>query len=212
MAALKIGDCPFRRAARWIDRGATGGWMMIGRAAELTATSRLRDGRLVSIRRLSADDAEVVVALHQKLTDYERYYRFFSLKQIDLEKMVRTMVEPGDGQCALGAFDGDRLIGAANYTVGDDENVAEIAIVVAHEDHSLGVGTALLKRLAHIARAHGIHHFEADVLAENELMLLVLFDVGWPSRRVNHGSVLHLDIELPESIGEESTADIGLLR
>jgi hypothetical protein len=37
-------------------------------------------------------------------------------------------------------------------------------------------------------------------------MLVVLFDFGWPSRRLNHGSVLHLDIEIPDCISEASTA------
>jgi hypothetical protein len=37
-------------------------------------------------------------------------------------------------------------------------------------------------------------------------MLVVLFDFGWPSKRLNHGSVLHLDIEIPDYVGEASTA------
>jgi hypothetical protein len=36
----------------------------------------LRDGRLITLRRLSADDADAVVALHRHLTDHDRYYRF----------------------------------------------------------------------------------------------------------------------------------------
>jgi len=199
-------------AAVWLDRsGRRRGETMSSQAVELTATCQLRDGRLMSLRRLGANDAEAVVALHQRLTDHDRYYRFFTLHPVHLDQLVSKMIEPGDGRCALGAFDGDRLIGVANYTVPDDQSVAEIAIVVAHEDHSLGLGTALVKHLAQIARAHGIRHFVADVVAENHLMLMVLLDFGWPSKRLNHGSVLHLDIELPDCIGEASTANNELL-
>jgi GNAT superfamily N-acetyltransferase len=179
---------------------------MSGQALELRATCQLLDGRLVSLRRLGADDGEAVVALHQCLNDYDRYYRFFTVNPVHLDQLVRKLIGPANGQCALGAFDGDRLIGVANYTVSDDPSVAEIAIVVAHEDHSLGVGTALIKHLAQMARANGIRRFVADVLAENHLMLTVLFDFGWPSKQRNDGSVLHLDIELPDCVTETPAA------
>jgi GNAT superfamily N-acetyltransferase len=179
-------------------------------SSQAAVTCRLLDGRLVSLRRLGADDAEAGVALHQHLTDHDRYYRFFTLNPVELDQLVRKLIEPGNGQCALGAFDEDRLIGVASYTASDDPSVAEIAIVVAHEDHLRGVGTALVKHLAQIARAHGIRHFVADILAENHLMLKVFFDLGWPCKRLNYGSVRHLDIELPECLTEASTAAIEL--
>ena len=166
---------------------------------EFAATGQVLDRRLVSLRRLSADDAEAVMALHQHLTDHDRYYRFFTLQPVQLDELVSELIEPARWQCAIGAFDADRLIGVANYTViCDDPREAEIAIVIAHEDHSLGVGTALLKHLAQIARAHGIGRFVADVLAENHLMLMVLFDLGWPCEPMDYGSVRHLEIELPD--------------
>jgi GNAT superfamily N-acetyltransferase len=161
-------------------------------------TVRLLDGRLVSLRRLSADDAGAVLALHQHLSDHDRYFRFFTVRPGPLDELVAKLTEPAEGLYALGAFDADRLIGVAHYTVVDEPNVAEVAVVVAHEDHSMGVGTALLKHLAPIARAHGIGRFTADVLGENHLMLTVFFDLGFPCKPVNYGSIRHLEIELPE--------------
>lgn len=179
---------------------------MSSQALELTATCQLRDGRIVFLRCLGADDAGAVVALYQRLTDRDRYYCFFTLNAVHLDQLVDKMIECGNRPCAFGAFDGERLIGVANYTVSDDPSTAEIAIVVAHQYHSLSVGTALLKRLAQIGRARGIRHFEADVLADNDPMLVILFDFGWPSKRLNHGSVLHLNIEPPDSSSMASTA------
>ena len=174
---------------------------------ECSATAQLLDGRFVSLRRLGADDANAVLALHQHLSDYDRYFRFFTLNQIDLDQLVRKMTKPAQGQCAVGAFDADRLIGVANYVVvHDDPKAAEIAIAVAHEDHSLGVGTALLRHLAQVARARGIERFVADVLGENQLMLTVFFDLGWPCKPRGCGSVRHLEIELPDRLAEAPTA------
>lgn len=165
----------------------------------LAATARLLDGRVVSLRRLGVDDSEAVRALHEHLSDHDRYFRFFTLQQAPLHDLIGKLTEPSAGVYALGAFDAGRLIGVAHYTVDDDPGAAEVAIVVAHEDHSLGVGTALLKHLAPIARAHGIGRFIADVLGENHLMLTVFFDLGWPCQPINHGSIRHLEIELPEA-------------
>lgn len=181
---------------------------MSSRAVESPATCQLLDGRLISLRGLTVDDAKAVVALHQHLNDQDRYLRFFTLRPAHLDQLVRELVAPAIGRYALGAFDGDRLIGVANYTVSDDPTAADMAILVAHEDHLRGVGTALLRHLAQIARSHGIRRFLADVLGENYLMLKVLSDLGWTGKRVTHGPVRHLEIELPVCRTEASIAAV----
>lgn len=168
------------------------------RPVEVAATARLLDGRLISLRPLTVADADAVLALHEHLSDHDRYFRFFTLQLSPLHELVGKLTEPADGLYALGAFDADRLIGVAHCIVVEDPKVAEVAIVVAHQDHSVGVGTALLKHLAPVARAHGIARFIADVLGENHLMLTVFFDLGWPCRPIDYGSIRHLEIDLPE--------------
>lgn len=177
---------------------------MDSQVVESTATCRLLDGRLISLRRLDNADAEAVVALHQRLSDRDRYFRFFTHHPAHLNELLSKLTEHKDGQYALGAFDGNRLIGVASYAVGTDPTIADVAIVIAHEDHALGVGTALLKRLAQIAKARGIRRFSADVLAENYLMLAVVSDFGWPHERTRAGPVLHLDIDLADRIAAPS--------
>jgi GNAT superfamily N-acetyltransferase len=178
-------------------------WIMSEQAVESAGEARLLDGRVVSLRSLGAGDAEAVMELHQHLSDHDRYYRFFTLQPVQLDEVVGELTKPAHGRYALAAFEADRLIGVANYTVvREHPKAAEFAIVVAHEDHSLGVGTALLKHLARVARAHGIGRFVADVLGENHLMLMVVFDLGWRCEPAEYGSVRHLEIELPE-FGDE---------
>jgi GNAT superfamily N-acetyltransferase len=186
---------------------------MCDQAVEFAATARLLDGRVVSLRRLGADDAESVLALHQDLSGHDHYFRFFTLQPVGLAELVGKLTEPPDGVCAVGAFDADRLIGVANYVLFREEpKAAEFAIVVSHEDHSLGVGTALLKHLARVARAHGIGRFVADVLGENHLMLMVVFDLGWRCEAADNGSIRHLEIELPDFREEAPTppSDSGM--
>jgi GNAT superfamily N-acetyltransferase len=162
------------------------------------SVATLRDGSTVLLRRLDAADIDAVIALHEALSDHERYLRFFTMRPAYLKTLARELTERSDNDYALGAFESGELIGVANYVVCHDAATAEVAMVVAHNDHLRGVGTALLRRLSHIARSNAIQHFVADVLVQNQLMHKVLRDTGW--RHVLHptdGNVLHVDIDLP---------------
>jgi RimJ/RimL family protein N-acetyltransferase len=172
---------------------------MSDRVVEHQAGFHLPDGRLASLRPLSAADAGAVFTLYRNLSDHDRYFRFLTLNPVGLDQLVSKLIEPGKRQYAVGAFDDERLIGVANYVVCDDPSAAEVAIVVAHDHHLRGVGTALLIHLARVARTHGIRRFVADIMSENKPMLNVLSDLGWPRRRLHSGSVRRLEIELPEA-------------
>jgi GNAT superfamily N-acetyltransferase len=113
-------------------------------------------------------------------------------------KTVADKLTEGDGKdYALGAFESGMLIGVANYTMCGKPATADVAVVIAHEDHLRGVGTALLCRLAQIARDNGIQHLVADVLTTNHLMFKVLHDAGLnPQHKSYDSGVVHLDIDL----------------
>jgi GNAT superfamily N-acetyltransferase len=115
--------------------------------------STLRDDATVLMRRLEPTDIDAVIALHDTLTDRERYMRFFTMHPAYLKTVAHKLTEGRGKDYALGAFESGVLIGAANYVVCGRSATAEFAIVVAHNDHLRGVGTALLRRLIQIARA-----------------------------------------------------------
>jgi RimJ/RimL family protein N-acetyltransferase len=148
------------------------------------SVATLRDGSTVLLRRLDAADIDAVIALHDALSDHERYLRFFTMRPAYLKTLARKLTQRSDTDYALGAFDSGELIGLANYVVCHDAATAEVAMVVAHNYHLRGVGTALLRRLSHIARSNAIQHFVGDVLVENQRMHKVLRDTGW--RHVLH--------------------------
>ena len=169
-------------------------------AAFRTAHVKLDDGADVAIRALQPGDTDRVVALYQSLTDEECYFRFFTLHPAHLQNWARSLTEPSPDQCAVGAFDLDALLGVANYITCDTPGYGEVAVVVAHDEHLRGVGTALLQFLGEMAVHNGIHHFVADVLAENHLMFRVLTDCGWCCHRHLDGSVMHVEIDLNDVV------------
>jgi GNAT superfamily N-acetyltransferase len=158
----------------------------------------LLDGGFVSLRRLDMDDLDGIIALSETLTESERYLRFFTAHPGYLKSWATSLADRSNRQFALGAFEGGRLIGVASYFVCDDPGCAEVAIVVAHQEHMRGVGTVLLGRLGQIARDNGLDHLVADVLTENYLMRKVMSDAGWPCTIHADGSELRVDVNLAE--------------
>jgi L-amino acid N-acyltransferase YncA len=163
---------------------------------EQACTAELIDGSVIALRQLEPSDTDAIVDLYESLTDDERYLRFFTMRPAHLEDWARLIAEPRSDQYSLGAFSAGKLLGVANYVACQQPGDAEVAVVVAHAQHLRGVGTALLRRLGEIARANGLHHLVAEVLAENHLMHRVLTDAGWPCTRHREGSVLHVEIDL----------------
>jgi RimJ/RimL family protein N-acetyltransferase len=159
----------------------------------------LKDHATIHIRRLVTDDYDAVVRLAIALTDRERYLRFFTTHPGYLDEWARSLTEPGDPeQYALGAYEGDMLVGVANYNKTNRPGSAEASVVVAHDQHDRGVGTALLQVLAVVARRDGIHHLVADVLAENHSMQRVVADAGWACSHRQDGCIVCYDVDLDQ--------------
>ena len=164
---------------------------------EFATTATLLDGSSVVIRCLRSSDYDAVVELETSLSEQERYLRFFTAHPAGVGEWALSLTAPAGGIVAVGAFEADELIGLANYAkCAQRPGYAEIAAVVAHDQHARGVGTALLRELGHIARSAGQHHFVAEVLAENYEMRRVISDAGWPVSTDRDGPVLSVDVDL----------------
>lgn len=162
-----------------------------------SVTSKLRDGAPVSLRRLGPGDIDAVKELHTRLTEQELYLRFFTPHPGFLPALADQLTDSGGQNYALGAFEVGKLAGVANYAMCGKPATAEVAAVVAHGDHSRGVGTALLRRLAHVARVNGIRHLVGDVLSANSAMFDLLHEAGMkPQQRSYRCGVVHLDVDL----------------
>jgi L-amino acid N-acyltransferase YncA len=160
-------------------------------------TSTVRDGAAVSLRRLEPTDIDAVIALHDALSERDRYLRFFTMHPAHLKNLADKLTDGNSQNYALGAFESGTLIGVASYAMCAKPATADVAVVVAHEDHLRGVGTALLRRLTQIARDNGIQRLVADVLATNHLMFKVLHDAGLhPQHKCYDSGVVHFDIDL----------------
>jgi acetyl coenzyme A synthetase (ADP forming)-like protein len=147
----------------------------------LEAEVATRDGSIVHVRPIRPDDTERLLTFFRELPDDDRRLRFFSLGN-DLKRTARDETNI-DYVSSLGliatAGPDQRVVGHVLYApYGDDR--AEVAFTIARDYQSRGLGTLLLGQLAQAAAANGIETFQALVMPENQRMLQLLRQSGFP--------------------------------
>jgi GNAT superfamily N-acetyltransferase len=173
-------------------------------------TVELRDDAEIAVRPIEPGDRERLHRAFHRLSPESRYRRFFAplndLSERDLSYL--TEFDHHDHE-ALAALDPttEEIVGVARYVRGEEPHLAEASIVVADDWQRRGVATALLERLAPLAREAGITHFVALILSENQdaIELFQHFAPTEPPRRSSSGN-LELLIELPEEGQVRDTA------
>jgi GNAT superfamily N-acetyltransferase len=133
----------------------------------------------VVIRPLRVQDAAAFRDFLEHLSPASRYARFQYVVKEATPRLLRLLLEVDPrSHVALGAFDGERLVGEARYVRRDDPAEADFAIAV--DDAWRGSGLArLLRDLVHHARRASVARLEGEVLAGNEAMLAFAAQEGF---------------------------------
>jgi RimJ/RimL family protein N-acetyltransferase len=173
----------------------------------------LNDGRAVEIRPIQPDDGERLHDHHERLSPQSRYRRFLATKPhlsaADARYLVQidgcdhfALVATAQVDGADGAF-----VGVARFIrLTDQPDTAEFAIVVADEYQRHGLARELLGRLAAAARHRGVTRFRAAMLADNVAVRRLMAELAMGEvKSLRSGSVIELEIELPESGNIEIT-------
>jgi acyl-CoA hydrolase/GNAT superfamily N-acetyltransferase len=136
----------------------------------------LPDGTKLAIRAVHLADEEAVKRLLYDLSDEAAYQRFLSFRKDSRHRELREIVDVDYARdvalCAC-PDDGDPC-GVVRYEVDPATGLGDLAFIVAQPWRGRGVATALMSRLAEVAKARGLAGFSADVLAGNTAMLGVL--------------------------------------
>ena len=168
-------------------------------AVTYSAVELLRDGQRLEIRALRpADRADFVAAVG--LTSAQSLYRrFFSPKRRFTEAEVAFYLDVDfvDHVALIAVMEEDgrpAVVGGGRYFVGD-AGQAELALVVVDRYQGRGIGSALVRHLAIIARAAGLSELVAQVLSDNFAMLHVFKKAGFRITRREAG-IVHLGLRL----------------
>ena len=177
----------------------------MSRAAAEPEVVELRDGSRALIRSIRPEDKRGIVEGLEHMSDDSRYKRFMTLKERLTSSELRylTEVDHHDHEALIAADPDTREpLGVARYVrSAENPELAEAAVAIVDHRQGLGLGRALLDRLAGRARTEGISRFSATVLGENRKMIRLLEGAG-PVEFVNAGSgVLEAELELPPEMG-----------
>jgi GNAT superfamily N-acetyltransferase len=169
-------------------------------AATYSAVETLRDGRRVDIRALRQDDQAELLAAVGRTSPESLYRRFFHVKRGFTEREVAYFLNIDFvDHVALAAVveEASRpvIVGGARYIVLQPGK-AEVAFAVIDEYQGQGIGQALMRHLAGIARDAGLRKLIADVLPENDAMLKVFAKSGLPVSTKRESGVVHVGLRL----------------
>lgn len=169
-------------------------------AANYAAVETLRDGRRLEIRSFTPGDRtdlELAVARMSMRSTYQRFFtvkRSFSQRERDFFLNVDFVAH-----VALMAWVEEEgrsvIVGGARYVVVQPGK-AEVAFVVIDPYQGLGIGAAMLRHLAAIARAAGLQDLIADVLPENQAMLKVFESSGLYMTATTTPDVVQVTLQL----------------
>jgi RimJ/RimL family protein N-acetyltransferase len=165
-------------------------------------TIQLRDGAELEVRPIGPGDKAAIRAAFDRMSPESRYRRFFSpltsLSDRDLAHLTEIDHADHEALAALEPGTGE-IVGVARYVRTDEPGSAEASIVVVDDWQQRGIGSLLLDRLAHRARAAGITRFIAIVLADNRSALDLFHNLAPDATRERtRDGHMELLIDLPE--------------
>jgi GNAT superfamily N-acetyltransferase len=165
-------------------------------AANYLATETLRNGRTITIRAQRPEDLGGWRAALARTSAETLYLRFFAVKREISEKEAHYFLDIDfvNHVALVAVADEDgrpTLIGGGRYFVVEPGK-AEIAFALIDGYQAMGIGSALMRHLAAIAREAGLRELVAEVLSDNLPMLSVFERSGLTMSTRREGAVVHV--------------------
>jgi acetyltransferase len=146
---------------------------------------QMNDGKVVTIRPIRPEDAELEQEFVKNMSDESRYYRFMdTLRELTQTMLVRFTQIDYDREMALVATMTDdegkeSQIGVSRYVVNPDGESVEFALAVGDGWQKCGVGRKLMTALIDCARMKGYRAVVGDVLSTNTKMFRLMTSLGF---------------------------------
>jgi len=154
----------------------------------------------MDIRALRPDDRDALIAAIGRTSADSFYRRFFGVKHEFTEQQIASFLNIDfiDHVALVAVVEESALptiVGGGRYVVVKP-GTAEVAFAIVDEYQGQGIGSALLRHLAIIARSVGLRELIAEVLSENAPMLNVFKKSGLDLSTKRESGVVHVTLRL----------------
>jgi RimJ/RimL family protein N-acetyltransferase len=168
--------------------------------AKYSAIEALHDGRRFEIRALRPDDRADLLAAVSRTSGQSLYRRFFAVRRGFTEPEVAFFLNPDfvDHVALVAVVEESGrpvIVGGGRYVVVQPGK-AEVAFAVVDQYQGQGIGAALMRHLAAIARRVGLEELVAEVLPDNIPMLKVFEKSGLRLSTKREPRVVHVLLRL----------------
>jgi GNAT superfamily N-acetyltransferase len=170
-------------------------------AAHYSAFETLQDGGRIEIRAQRPQDRDGIRAALARMSEESYYHRFFTVKREFSEKEAHYFLDidfvKHVALVAIAVENGrPAIVGGCRYIVMQP-GVAEISFTVIDPHQGRGIGSALMRHIAVLARKAGLKELVADVLADNAPMLKVFQRSGLLMSKKLVGTTVDVTLRFP---------------
>ena len=167
---------------------------------------RLRDGSSVEIAPAGPDVRERIGQIFDGLSDDSRYQRFLGITPKLSPRALEYLadIDHHDHEAVIAVDPAtDTAVGLARFMREPGATEAEVAVTVADAWQGRGLGTVLLDRLVERARAAGVEHICAYMLASNRDMLALMKGSGPLEEVEREGTTLEVRLPIRGEVPRE---------
>ncbi|MFF1297184.1 MULTISPECIES: GNAT family N-acetyltransferase [unclassified Streptomyces] len=141
---------------------------------------------------MTAADWDLVAAFHAQCSE-QNLLRRWGRARLTPRDLTRLLAQ---AQCWIGLDADERPLALVCLgPVSREPGVVDLGLQVADDHHRRGIGTALARQAAWMARTRGAHTLTAFTQASNAPMLRLLERLG-PTRRTRDGPYVEVRIAL----------------
>ena len=155
---------------------------------------KLKDGTVVMLRPLVAEDREGLIAFFQSLPEELRLYLRHDVTDVEIIKSWTENIDYSRVFPIL-AFDGDRVVGDVSLhriPFGWKHHIGTIRVVVAPAYQAKGLGTLLIHEIVELAAEFGLEKLWAELPLNVPAVIAVFRKAGFSSKAVVEGLVKDL--------------------
>lgn len=128
---------------------------------------RLKDGRIVLIKKFRIEDKEKLIGMYESLSDEAVRRALPPYTKERIEKWLSSL----QNLITIVAFYNDKIIGHAQilkFPHPRRKSTGDTAIYLHQDFHNVGLGTAMLTKLLELSKKEELHRVGLHVVADNK--------------------------------------------